>query len=117
MNLLPRTLSEATVPAGSEMGKQFDEDLLVRRRVEITVEREVVSYLRISGSGAAEIGERCSHCGQTIPIPLAMLPALSSAALSDGAGCAHDESPDQALATQLQNFKSENASLKDEVRK
>lgn len=93
------------------MGKQIDAGQVAHRRVEITVEREVVSYLRSSAPGLAEGGEVCGHCGQPMPMPH----ELASAVLPEGAACAHLGLVEQADGTQLQDIRSQKSNSKDEV--
>lgn len=88
MTLLPRTPLPATLTAAQNMGKQIEEGPVQHRRVEITVEREVLSYVR---TPPPVPGERCGHCGQIIPFP----PEPASLIPHESGACGHPELPQQ----------------------
>lgn len=77
----------------------------MHRRVEITVEREVVSYLKTSGPEPTEGGERCGHCGQVIQ----SAHELPSGVSQGGAACAHSGLVEPTGAVELQDLKSQNS--------
>ena len=70
------------VSAAEASGKEIDAQKAIRRRVEITVERQTVSVLHPSGVVQVDGEARCLCCGQVIPAPLSVCSAHEIDALS-----------------------------------
>ena len=70
------------VPAADAPGKEIDAQKAIRRRVEITVERQTVSVHHPSGVVQVNGETRCLCCGQVIPAPLSVCSAHEIDALS-----------------------------------
>jgi hypothetical protein len=70
------------VPAAEAHGKEIDAQQAIRRRVEITVERQTVSVLHSSGVVQVDGETRCLCCGQVVPAPLSVCSAHEMDALS-----------------------------------